>query len=188
MWRSVYTAILRLHPEAFRDRYAEEMLWIFDQEAPRGGAVSLVGDGLLSLIRQRWRRAESPAYRLVAAGAPSFQRLDTRVFGGAPLLIGFVGSLILLVFAFTLIVRHGSFPGVVKISTMYDYREIGPPNLTPDWLTLQALDLDGDGLISHEERMRPEARRWEPLFLKAEADDGVIRVEELRALLLDGAY
>ena len=33
MLRSLYRRLLCLHPPAFRQRFAEEMLWIFDEAA-----------------------------------------------------------------------------------------------------------------------------------------------------------
>jgi hypothetical protein len=50
--RGIYRALLCLHPPAFRRRFADEMLWIYDQAAPDQGAASLVTDGCVSVIRQ----------------------------------------------------------------------------------------------------------------------------------------
>jgi hypothetical protein len=62
--RSLYRALLQLHPSAFRTRFADEMLWIFDEVSPREGVVGLFGDIFLSLTRQWTVRAagseESP--------------------------------------------------------------------------------------------------------------------------------
>jgi hypothetical protein len=51
MIRSLYRSMLRLHPAGFRQQFAEEMLWIYDETAG-AGAVSLLADGFLSLVRQ----------------------------------------------------------------------------------------------------------------------------------------
>jgi hypothetical protein len=52
MMRSVYRSVLWLHPPAFRRQFAGEMLWIFDEAAAAEGALSLIADGVLSLLRQ----------------------------------------------------------------------------------------------------------------------------------------
>lgn len=52
MTRSVYRALLRLHPPEFRRRFAAEMLWIFDEAAEVHGSLSLLADGFVSLLRQ----------------------------------------------------------------------------------------------------------------------------------------
>jgi hypothetical protein len=58
--RFVYRVILRLHPEGFRERFAAEMLWIFDEECRRGRALRSLVDVVASLLRQRGRVADEP--------------------------------------------------------------------------------------------------------------------------------
>jgi len=58
--RSLYRALLRLHPSGFRTRFADEMLWIFDEVAEREGVVGLFGDVFLSLARQWTLRVAVP--------------------------------------------------------------------------------------------------------------------------------
>jgi len=60
--RSVYQLILRIHPASFRDEFAEEMLWIFDEECRQGRARRVFLDGVWSLVRQRcvFQRAPKP--------------------------------------------------------------------------------------------------------------------------------
>jgi len=48
MKRTVYQCLLWLHPAAFRERFANEMLWIFDETGGQG----TFSDVLLSLLRQ----------------------------------------------------------------------------------------------------------------------------------------
>jgi hypothetical protein len=57
MIRGLYRCLLRLHPVAFRLRFEEEMLWIFDQAAGSWGAASLVRDAAISLSRQWFFRS-----------------------------------------------------------------------------------------------------------------------------------
>lgn len=52
MTRAVYASLLRLHPPAFRRRFATEMLWIYDEALVSEGAVLLLFDLLISLTRQ----------------------------------------------------------------------------------------------------------------------------------------
>ncbi len=53
MVRGLYRCILCLHPAAFRLRFEEEMLSIFDEAAGAWGAASLFSDASISLVR-RW--------------------------------------------------------------------------------------------------------------------------------------
>jgi hypothetical protein len=52
MTRALYSSLLRLHPPAFRRRFATEMLWVFDEARPSEGAVVLLFDLLISVTRQ----------------------------------------------------------------------------------------------------------------------------------------
>jgi len=52
MIRALYTSLLRLHPPAFRRRFANEMLWIFDEALLSEGALVLLFDLLISVTRQ----------------------------------------------------------------------------------------------------------------------------------------
>jgi hypothetical protein len=64
MTRALYRCILLLHPPAFRRRFADEMLGIFEEPEGEIGAPALVADGLASLLRQ-WIR--TPAVWKLAA-------------------------------------------------------------------------------------------------------------------------
>src|ERR1700728_3546042 len=52
MTRSLYAALLRLHPLGFRRQFATEMLWIFDEARVSEGAFVLLLDLLMSVARQ----------------------------------------------------------------------------------------------------------------------------------------
>jgi hypothetical protein len=52
MMRGVYRCLVWLHPAWFRQRFAEEMIWIFDESAGKWGAAALVVDRGISLLRQ----------------------------------------------------------------------------------------------------------------------------------------
>jgi hypothetical protein len=52
MIRAVYRGLLWLHPAEFEDRFAEEMLWIFDLRRADEMGAALLLDCLHSLCRQ----------------------------------------------------------------------------------------------------------------------------------------
>lgn len=52
MLRPLYVRILRFHPAAFRERFGDEMLDIFDQAVGSRHAILLIGDAFVSLLRQ----------------------------------------------------------------------------------------------------------------------------------------
>lgn len=52
MVRRLYRCLIWLHPAAFRLRFEEEILWIFDEAADGWGAASLLRDASISLLRQ----------------------------------------------------------------------------------------------------------------------------------------
>jgi hypothetical protein len=66
MIRKVYRCLVSLHPPAFRRRFEEEMLWIFDEAADAWGTASLFTDASVSLARQWLLR--SGLWKWVVAG------------------------------------------------------------------------------------------------------------------------
>jgi purine nucleoside permease len=50
--RVLSALLIRLHPPAFRERFAQEMLWIFEEAGNAWGAGSLLRDAIVSLLRQ----------------------------------------------------------------------------------------------------------------------------------------
>lgn len=77
MSRTLYRLLLRLHPAEFRERFAEEMQWIFEEAAGKWGITSLLFDASISLARQGLIR--SNLWKWVVAG----------VAGIVPLLLAF---------------------------------------------------------------------------------------------------
>ena len=78
MCRSLYRLLLNLHPPAFRERFAEEMLWIFDEAAGTQGVSRLFADAVISLMRQwavrpeSWHLSVAVATRPVSGGSSGF--------------------------------------------------------------------------------------------------------------------
>lgn len=54
--RKFYRWILAAHPRAFRDRFEDEMLCVFDEALAAEGSLRLMIDGVFSLLRQRMFR------------------------------------------------------------------------------------------------------------------------------------
>jgi hypothetical protein len=77
MTRTLYRCLICLHPPAFRLRFEEELLWIFDESIDESGAAPLVYDAAISLLRQWLIRSEM--WKWVVGG----------IAGAVPLLIGF---------------------------------------------------------------------------------------------------
>ena len=73
----LYALLISLHPPSFRKRFAQEMLWIFDETANSRSAGSLFLDVILSLLRQWFIRSE--LWKWFVAG----------IAGAVPLIIAF---------------------------------------------------------------------------------------------------
>jgi hypothetical protein len=52
MIRPLYRSLLWLHPASFEERFAEEMLWIYDLRRPTETGITLLLDCFVSLCRQ----------------------------------------------------------------------------------------------------------------------------------------
>ncbi len=77
MTRTLYRWLIGLHPRAFRLRFEQELLWIFDESSDASGAAPLVYDAAISLLRQWLIR--SGLWKWVLGG----------IAGALPVLIGF---------------------------------------------------------------------------------------------------
>ena len=76
---SIYRCLLRLHPPAFRARFGNEMLQVFDDAVETYGWVWLLADLALSLGRQRVLRPEQEVdLAPSSAGLMSGVYADTR--------------------------------------------------------------------------------------------------------------
>ena len=78
MIRKCYARLLDLHPAAFRERFAEEMLLVFDHATGAWEVAFLLLDAMLSLLRQRFLRPHMGGTRLIVAAASGYRSIDTR--------------------------------------------------------------------------------------------------------------
>jgi hypothetical protein len=81
MTRTLYRWLICLHPPAFRLRFKEELLWIFDESRDTSGAMPLLYDATISLLRQ-W---------LVRSGV--WKWVLGAIAGAVPIYLGF-GSIL----------------------------------------------------------------------------------------------
>jgi hypothetical protein len=86
MTRLLYRFLLNLHPREFREEFAAEMLWIFDEAGESLGALPLFADALKSLGRQCLVRSGVWAYAvgvMVNGALLAALSLGPQSFGGA---------------------------------------------------------------------------------------------------------
>jgi uncharacterized membrane protein len=77
MTRTFYRWLVGLHPLAFRLRFEEELLWIFDESRDASGTAPLLCDAAISVLRQWLMR--SGMWKWVVGG----------IAGAVPVIIGF---------------------------------------------------------------------------------------------------
>lgn len=170
MWRNIYSLLLRLHPEEFREAYRDEMLWIFDQEVGVRRRYWLVWDASVSLLRQHILQLGPTPYLALADGEQPFRMIEDAPLSRARIMNGVIAAVVLFVLFFAKIIEHGGCPGMLRIPTVYTYQEPRPQNFDIDRWRLSALDVDGDGWITLTERSADVALRWTPLLVKTAAD------------------
>ena len=78
MLRLFYRGLLRFHPSRFRERFAEEMLSIFDHVEGRAASAELVADAFISLVRQ-WTMRSEYWEEEESASVPARDRKSTRL-------------------------------------------------------------------------------------------------------------
>jgi hypothetical protein len=83
MLRLCYRWLIHLHPARFRERFAAEMLSIFDYAEARSAAAKLVADAFVSLVRQwtmrseYWEEKATVSVPAAADGSPVFFTLES---------------------------------------------------------------------------------------------------------------
>jgi D-alanyl-D-alanine carboxypeptidase len=73
-YRLAYQCVVRLHPRVFREQFGHEMTWIFEEATETHGALRLLGDGVISLMRQRVLRPRPEASAAITEGAVAAAR------------------------------------------------------------------------------------------------------------------
>src|SRR5438445_10491329 len=81
LYRLAYRCVVRMHPRIFREQFGEEMMWIFEEATETHGALRLLGDGVISVVRQ-WVLRPRPS-RVVVAEAASAALHEARLFAWA---------------------------------------------------------------------------------------------------------
>jgi hypothetical protein len=92
--RGIYQLLLRMHPRAFRERFTDEMLWLFDETLADAGLFKLYTDAAYSLVKQHAADGPVPAsepqpFQALHAGTLS----ATRIFQA-----GAIAALAMIVF------------------------------------------------------------------------------------------
>ncbi len=116
MLRFFFRFLVILHPPAFRKRFAEEMLSIFDQADSKRASFGLVVDAFLSLLRQWgfrpafWNEVVAVEQTYPAsAGAPTFLILENQKVREIALIQGGILSLVFfIVVSLAFLNSHGS--------------------------------------------------------------------------------
>ncbi len=185
MTRKLYILLLHSHPRAFRERFGEEMLGIFELSS---GKASLLADGFVSLFRQ-WtlrRKAAGLSPTVAADGVPVFFSAGPEV----PPAGAFVPGIFITVLAFTFIyftISHrwrqtslvvgshhpspshilGAHTDAVPVADLPAEVKVSPYPFHPPIsayfrliLVLGALDADQDNVISAAEIENAPAALW----------------------------
>jgi hypothetical protein len=143
MLRLCYRWLLRLHPARFRERFAAEMLSIFDYAEARSAAAKLVADAFVSLVRQwtmrseYWEEKATVSVPAAADGSPVFFTLESFKPRKSSLIEGAVLTWIVYTALF-LALSHGRIhyvyvPSAITESTVSPDIELpmSTPNLPP---------------------------------------------------------
>jgi len=143
MLRLFYRWLLRFHPTRFRERFAEEMLSIFDRAEARTAGARLVADAFVSLVRQwamrseYWEEKASVSAVAAADGSPVFFTLESFKPRKSSLIKGAVLTWIVYTALF-LALSHGRahyvyVPSAITESTVSPDIELpmSTPNLPP---------------------------------------------------------
>jgi hypothetical protein len=93
--RRIYRLLLRLHPPAFRERFADEMLWLFDETLRDAGLFKLYTDAAYSLVKQHAANDPVPPsapqlFQAVHVGTLSMTRIFQAGAVASLVMIGFM--------------------------------------------------------------------------------------------------
>ena len=93
--RRIYQLLLRMHPPAFRERFADEMLWLFDETLGDAGLFKLYTDAACSLVKQHTAndsvpRSASQLFQAVPVGTLSATRIFQAAAVASLVMVGFM--------------------------------------------------------------------------------------------------
>jgi len=167
MLRLFYRWLLRFHPTRFRERFAEEMLSIFDHVEGRTAAAELVADAFISLVRQwtmrseYWEEKATVSVPAGACGLPVFYTLESYKPRKSALIEGAVLTWIVCSALF-LAIRHGKVHSVYLPSLSFESAassEVQLPTSTPNLPPTQASVHPSTQAIMESRTNSPEANR-----------------------------
>ena len=143
MLRLLYRWLLRFHPAGFRERFAEEILSIFDHIEGRAAAAGLLADAFISLLRQwtmrseYWEEKAAVSVPAGVGGFPVFYTLESFKPRKSALIGGAVLTWIVCSALF-LAIRHSKVHSVYLPSVSFEpaassnaQLPAGAPNLSP---------------------------------------------------------
>jgi hypothetical protein len=143
MLRLFYRWLLRFHPARFRERFAEEMVSIFDHVEGRAATAELVADAFISLVRQwtirseYWEEKVSASVPAGVGGFPVFYTLESFKPRKSALIGGAVLTWIACSAVF-LAIRHSKIHSIYLPSVSFEpaasanaQLPAGAPNLPP---------------------------------------------------------
>lgn len=172
MGRLLYVWLVGLHPHCFRERFAQEMLGVYDEQTGSRGRAALFIDVLVSLFRQWVLR---PAYREPAlamplaaksSDIPGFYTFDSSLPRRSALVNGAVLSFVFFSALTFFIGRSGHLPRLL----------VGTRTTRP-----QVLGVEGpsDWRVDPTTRVKLKSEGEDPLYPFANAYFRMIRVLDI---------
>jgi hypothetical protein len=137
MLRSIYSHLLRLHPEHFRQRFGDEMMSIFDQAAEDQQRRRLVLDGFISLLRQwslrpeYWHETVATA-RTASDGVPGFFMFGNFVPRTTALMDGAVVGVATIMLVISVMGYVWTHPTYMPVPGRGPARTVSPGKTQPD--------------------------------------------------------
>jgi len=148
--RRIYQLLLRLHPAAFQERFAEEMLWIFDEMLNDIGSTRLCTDAAFSLVKQHLSNDPVPWSK-----SRLFQRSPEETLSAVRLFqAGVLASIILSGF-FVLLRQPVPLPQPARTFDVRTYQ----PDLCSEW-TLSSRLPEHQHVIRQAPSNRADASRF----------------------------
>lgn len=166
MLRALYRSILRLHPPLFRQRFTQEMLWMFDLQKNFLARLKMLADGVLSLLRQWTLRPEfwvEPSENSAAAGGSPFYMTGRSAPRAGAILDGALISLLTFSAVCFLMEYKWNHPTIIPIISYYRAKpqpaQVFPPPKSPEAKPAPPLYVDGGRVILFVQNPSHTARK-----------------------------